>query len=146
MPVSLSSCFISTCPQPALTTLSRTSTTLYARPEYVLTIVSRSVTAPFDRLKIYLITTTHTHYNAEAIAASNHSGPVKMGWRAIGNLWGAVKCIYADGGGTRAFWVGNGLNVTKIFPVSRHSALPSSWRSVSIGHRERFADFARMIC
>lgn len=25
--------------------------------------------------------------------------------------------IYADGGGVRAFWVGNGLNVMKIFPV-----------------------------
>ena len=131
-------------PQPTLRTLPHTSARCKARPEYVLMIVSRSVTAPFDRLKIYLITTTHTHYNAEAIAASNHSGPVKMGWRAIGNLWGAVKCIYADGGGTRAFWVGNGLNVTKIFPVSRQSVLPISWRSVSLGHREGFADFVRM--
>lgn len=26
--------------------------------------------------------------------------------------------IYIDGGGLKAFWVGNGLNVTKIFPVS----------------------------
>jgi hypothetical protein len=26
--------------------------------------------------------------------------------------------IYADGGGVKAFWVGNGLNVVKIFPVS----------------------------
>lgn len=102
-----------------------------------LTAVSRTVTAPFDRLKVYLITTTHTHYNAEAIAASNHSQPVKMGWRAIGNLWGAVRCIYADGGGTRAFWVGNGLNVTKIFPVS-----PTSFSSL---HPEtRFCCVARV--
>ena len=34
------------------------------------------------------------------------------------DLWGAVIRIYGDGGGLRAFWVGNGLNVTKIFPVS----------------------------
>jgi hypothetical protein len=40
------------------------------------------------------------------------------GNKGVGNLWGAVLRIYADGGGLKAFWVGNGLNVTKILPVS----------------------------
>lgn len=77
--------------------------------------VSRTVTAPFDRLKVYLITTDdfsafnrHPHFNH----------PLRIGFRAVTNLWGAVQRIYVDGGGLRAFWVGNGLNVTKIFPVS----------------------------
>lgn len=77
--------------------------------------VSRTVTAPFDRLKVYLITTDdfsafnrHPHFNH----------PLRIGFRAVTNLWGAVQRIYVDGGGLRAFWVGNGLNVTKIFPVN----------------------------
>ncbi|AFR97689.2 solute carrier family 25 (mitochondrial phosphate transporter), member 23/24/25/41 [Cryptococcus neoformans] len=77
--------------------------------------VSRTVTAPFDRLKVYLITTDdfsafnrHPHFNH----------PLQNSFRAVTNLWGAVQRIYVDGGGLRAFWVGNGLNVTKIFPES----------------------------
>lgn len=81
--------------------------------------VSRTVTAPFDRLKVYLITTTNAPINSEAINASTLPKPIKSSWRAVSNLWGAVRCIYADGAGLKAFWVGNGLNVTKIFPVSQ---------------------------
>lgn len=78
--------------------------------------MSRSVTAPFDRLKIYLITT-----DAPPMSAAARKGirsPYEVTSKAVGNLWGAVTRIYADGGGVRAFWVGNGLNVIKIFPVS----------------------------
>ncbi|WVQ83428.1 hypothetical protein IAT38_005569 [Cryptococcus sp. DSM 104549] len=76
--------------------------------------VSRSVTAPFDRLKIYLITTPDfTPFNRDA----HLSHPLRAGVKAVGNLWGAVQRIYS-GGGLRAFWVGNGLNVTKILPES----------------------------
>ncbi|KAK4688162.1 hypothetical protein P7C73_g1947, partial [Tremellales sp. Uapishka_1] len=77
--------------------------------------VSRTVTAPFDRLKVYLITTTTATANVTHISPTH---PIEVSKKAVGNLWGAVLRIYADGGGMKAFWVGNGLNVTKIFPES----------------------------
>ncbi|WWC98941.1 hypothetical protein V866_005835 [Kwoniella sp. B9012] len=77
--------------------------------------VSRTVTAPFDRLKIYLIT-THDFSAFNKDAHLNH--PFRAGIKAVTNLWGAVNRIYIDGKGLKAFWVGNGLNVTKIFPES----------------------------
>ncbi|WVR04148.1 hypothetical protein IAU60_001147 [Kwoniella sp. DSM 27419] len=77
--------------------------------------VSRTVTAPFDRLKIYLITTPDV---ASLSKEARSKDPFRAGVRAVTNLWGAVKHIHGDGGGLRAFWVGNGLNVTKIFPES----------------------------
>jgi solute carrier family 25 phosphate transporter 23/24/25/41 len=91
-----------------------------------VTTVSRTATAPFDRLKIYLITATNP---PEGIVRPKPTGPstmasrlvensVKYGSKGVGNLVDAVGRIYRDGGGVRAFWVGNGLNVTKIFPVS----------------------------
>ncbi|KZT20402.1 mitochondrial carrier [Neolentinus lepideus HHB14362 ss-1] len=71
--------------------------------------VSRTCTAPFDRLKIFLITRPPdlggTSLSPEA--------PVR-GVKAIGN---AVSRIYAESG-IRGFWIGNGLSVAKIFPES----------------------------
>ena len=64
--------------------------------------VSRSATAPFDRLKVYLITSTK-------------SSPKNLSTFHI--LYNAVHTIASQGGGIRAFWVGNGLNIIKIFPV-----------------------------
>ncbi|TIA92360.1 hypothetical protein E3P99_00654 [Wallemia hederae] len=63
--------------------------------------VSRTSTAPFDRLKVYLITTTKK---------TNMSG--------FSALYSAMQKIYVQGGGVTAFWVGNGLNIVKIFPES----------------------------
>lgn len=57
---------------------------------------SRTCTAPFDRLKVYLIT---------------RGGEKSM------TLKDAVKEIYRQGG-WRGFFVGNGLNVMKIVPES----------------------------
>ena len=54
--------------------------------------------------------------------------------RAVSNLWGAMGRIYAEGGGVRAFWVGNGLNVMKIFPVRLLSADELSASSLHRGH------------
>jgi len=88
--------------------------------------VSRTATAPFDRLKIYLITATPTPHAAKAatdpkvpmtMANKLVEHSVKYGSKGVGHLVEAVTRIYRDGGGARAFWVGNGLNVTKIFPV-----------------------------
>ncbi|KAL1410312.1 hypothetical protein Q8F55_004318 [Vanrija albida] len=70
--------------------------------------VSRSVTAPFDRLKVYLITST-----SAPPPAAGHSP-----FAAAKGLWTAVVKIYQTGGGVKAFWVGNGLNVAKILPES----------------------------
>ncbi|KAI0092006.1 mitochondrial carrier [Irpex rosettiformis] len=71
--------------------------------------VSRTCTAPFDRLKIFLITrspdTGGTSLSPQA--------PVR-GFKAIAS---AVTRIYSEGG-VRAFWTGNGLSVVKILPES----------------------------
>ncbi|CAK9779431.1 putative calcium-binding mitochondrial carrier SAL1 [Cutaneotrichosporon oleaginosum] len=69
--------------------------------------VSRSVTAPFDRLKVYLMTMNIPQTPGKPTP-----------WRAAHNLMTAVRAIYQEGAGIRAFWVGNGLNVIKIFPES----------------------------
>ncbi|KIJ70031.1 hypothetical protein HYDPIDRAFT_121357 [Hydnomerulius pinastri MD-312] len=71
--------------------------------------VSRSCTAPFDRLKIFLITRP-----PEMGGTPLGPKPSVGGLRAIG---GAVARIYAEGG-VLAFWTGNGLSVMKIFPES----------------------------
>lgn len=71
--------------------------------------VSRTCTAPLDRLKIHLIT-----YVAEATEPS--TSLLKRAPRI--SLMQAIRTIYDWGGGLRAFFVGNGLNVVKIFPES----------------------------
>ncbi|KAG9317394.1 mitochondrial carrier [Chiua virens] len=71
--------------------------------------VSRSCTAPFDRLKIFLMTRT-----PEMGGAPVGPKPSVSGIKAIG---GAVARIYAEGG-VLAFWTGNGLSVMKILPES----------------------------
>lgn len=60
--------------------------------------VSRTCTAPFDRLKIYLM--THS---------STPERPL--------TFFNAARSIYSYGG-WRAFFVGNGLNIMKIIPES----------------------------
>ncbi|KAG6866466.1 hypothetical protein C0991_003984 [Blastosporella zonata] len=71
--------------------------------------VSRTCTAPFDRLKIFLITRP-----PDLGGATLSPTPSLGGVRTIGN---AVARIYAEGG-ILAFWTGNGLSVMKIFPES----------------------------
>lgn len=63
-------------------------------------MVSRTCTAPFDRLKVYLITTSDSSSNKRPLT-----------------ILEAVKTIYAKGG-WRGFFVGNGLNIFKIVPES----------------------------
>ncbi|BFZ58951.1 hypothetical protein PYCC9005_006019 [Savitreella phatthalungensis] len=73
---------------------------------------SRTATAPFDRLKVALIAATDV---PTAAAAASSSRP---GAHSPGSVISAVvRHIYQDGG-LKSFFVGNGLNVLKIFPES----------------------------
>ncbi|KAI5124933.1 hypothetical protein M0805_007360 [Coniferiporia weirii] len=77
--------------------------------------ISRTTTAPFDRLKVFLITRSSElgTINMAGTVAQAKQAPLQ-GFKAIG---AAIGRIYAEGG-IRAFWVGNGLSVVKIFPES----------------------------
>jgi len=77
--------------------------------------VSRTATAPFDRLKVYLITRSAGPISLSSAAVSPGEA-VKQTTQGAKALVGAVTQLYKEGG-LRAFWVGNGLNVIKIFPV-----------------------------
>lgn len=66
--------------------------------------VSRTCTAPLDRLKVYLI--THTTYQPHSTTTNKTS-----------TIINAIKTIYHNGG-FRGLYVGNGLNVIKIVPES----------------------------
>ncbi|KAK4574468.1 hypothetical protein LTR86_001309 [Recurvomyces mirabilis] len=78
-------------------------------------ITSRTVTAPLDRLKVYLIAQTG---NAQAAVEAAKSGKVGKAtqrgartlWKAVGELWAA--------GGVRSLFAGNGINVVKVMPES----------------------------
>ncbi|KAN0065068.1 hypothetical protein ACQY0O_001563 [Thecaphora frezii] len=86
--------------------------------------VSRTATAPFDRLKIYLMTSSRASPAAEVAkqVAKGQTGVVggtaKAAGHGIGTLQEALYKLYRDGGGVKAFWTGNGLNCVKIFPES----------------------------
>ncbi|KAJ6539946.1 mitochondrial carrier [Mycena sp. CBHHK59/15] len=71
--------------------------------------VSRTCTAPFDRLKIFLITRP-PDLGGATISPKPSIGGAKV-------IASAVARIYAEGG-MLAFWTGNGLSVAKIFPES----------------------------
>ncbi|GAA5841321.1 hypothetical protein JCM11251_001624 [Rhodosporidiobolus azoricus] len=89
--------------------------------------VSRTATAPFDRLKVYLITSPSSPCPAPASISSTaaSSKPLAPGERppkrprpGAGSLVNAMRAVYNQGGGIKAFWTGNGLNIVKIFPES----------------------------
>lgn len=73
--------------------------------------VSRTTTAPFDRLKVALIASTETV--SHRTPNSTESG-TKVGRAPISK---ALHSIYLQGG-LKGFFIGNGLNVIKIFPES----------------------------
>lgn len=65
--------------------------------------VSRTFTAPLDRLKVFMITN------------NSNSTPQSV----LRSLAEGITTLYAQGG-LRTFWLGNGLNCIKIFPVRNH--------------------------
>ncbi|KAF9513286.1 hypothetical protein BS47DRAFT_1344318 [Hydnum rufescens UP504] len=85
-------------------------------------IVSRTATAPFDRLKVYLITASDSDLHID-VATSNRAATQGVyavqhtAQRGAKTFVHAITNIYGQGG-IKAFWVGNGLNAMKIFPES----------------------------
>lgn len=81
-------------------------------------VVSRTCTAPFDRIKVFLIARTDlssTILNKKSDLAKQH-GQVPLN-KIKSPLIKAATTLYRQGG-LRAFYVGNGLNVMKVFPES----------------------------
>ncbi|KAK9479392.1 mitochondrial carrier domain-containing protein [Lipomyces japonicus] len=79
-------------------------------------VVSRTATAPFDRLKVFLI--AQTGEISKDVAKSASSSAVNVTVKKFSSpLWDAIKTIWRSGG-AKSFFVGNGLNVLKVLPES----------------------------
>lgn len=66
--------------------------------------VSRTATAPFDRLKVYLIAQTKS-LPKDVVAAAAHGRPVVAAQRAMGPFKQAVSDLWRAGG-MRSFFAG----------------------------------------
>ncbi|SCU88278.1 LADA_0E09230g1_1 [Lachancea dasiensis] len=81
-------------------------------------VISRTCTAPFDRIKVFLIARTDlssTLLNSRDKVLKNN--PAIDRAKIKSPLIKAATSLYRQGG-LRAFYVGNGLNVMKVFPES----------------------------
>ena len=78
-------------------------------------IISRTATAPLDRLKVYLI--AQTSPKEGAVKAARERSPVKMIKNFGRPLIEACKDLWRAGG-MRSLFAGNGLNVLKVMPES----------------------------
>ncbi|KAL4771364.1 mitochondrial carrier domain-containing protein [Aspergillus nidulans var. acristatus] len=77
--------------------------------------VSRTATAPLDRLKVYLIAKTGSP--SSVVTAAKDGAPLKAAGRASRSLMDALKELW-KAGGIRSLFAGNGLNVVKVMPES----------------------------
>lgn len=81
-------------------------------------VISRTCTAPFDRIKVFLIARTDlssTILNSkEDLLARNPKANID---KLKSPLVKAITSLYRQGG-IKAFYVGNGLNIFKVFPES----------------------------
>ncbi|KAI5474751.1 mitochondrial carrier protein, partial [Pseudohyphozyma bogoriensis] len=78
--------------------------------------VAGAATAPFDRLKVYLIT-SQDRPPPDPNAPPSPCGR-KYPKQNSGRLLAATSALWKQGGGVKVFWTGNGLNIIKIFPES----------------------------
>ncbi|KAI9732386.1 MAG: hypothetical protein M1834_001594 [Cirrosporium novae-zelandiae] len=78
-------------------------------------VVSRTATAPLDRLKVYLIAQTSTR--KESLNAAKSGAPIQVAKSATRPLINATKELWRVGG-MRSLFAGNGLNVVKVMPES----------------------------
>ncbi|KAI0884839.1 mitochondrial carrier [Annulohypoxylon maeteangense] len=76
--------------------------------------ISRTATAPLDRLKVYLLVNTTSNTNV-AVEAAKKGQPIQALKHAGRPLVTAIADLY-KAGGVRGFFAGNGLNVIKIMP------------------------------
>ena len=78
-------------------------------------MISRTATAPLDRLKVYLI--AQTNPKQAAVAAAKEGAPVQA-VKSFGRpLVDACKELW-KAGGMRSLFAGNGINVVKVMPES----------------------------
>lgn len=78
-------------------------------------VVSRTATAPFDRIKVFLIATSGTPLKQTTVMENGVEKIITE--QRPTSIIGAVKHLWKQGG-PRAFFVGNGLNIVKVFPES----------------------------
>lgn len=78
-------------------------------------VVSRTATAPLDRLKVYLI--AQVEVKDDAINHAKSGAPLKAAKTAGRPLVEATKTLWRMGG-MRSLFAGNGLNVIKVMPES----------------------------
>ena len=78
-------------------------------------VVSRTATAPLDRLKVYLI--AQVGVKDDAIQHAKSGAPLKAAKTAGRPLIEATKALWRMGG-MRSLFAGNGLNVIKVMPES----------------------------
>ncbi|KAK0670049.1 mitochondrial carrier domain-containing protein [Cercophora samala] len=78
--------------------------------------VSRTATAPLDRLKVYLLVNTKNVDNP-VLTAAKSGRPLAALRNAGGPIVDAMVTLWKTGG-FRTFFAGNGLNVVKIMPES----------------------------
>ncbi|KIW64743.1 hypothetical protein, variant [Phialophora macrospora] len=78
-------------------------------------MISRTATAPLDRLKVYLI--AQTSPKKAAVAAAKDGAPLQAAKNFARPLIEACKDLWGAGG-MRSLFAGNGLNVVKVMPES----------------------------
>lgn len=80
--------------------------------------ISRTATAPFDRLKVYLIAQTDVgDMKAKVAGAISEGNAVQAAKKATRPLQDALRALWRAGG-WRSLFAGNGLNVVKVLPES----------------------------
>jgi len=80
--------------------------------------ISRTATAPLDRLRVYLIAQTDVADVSKKIAGAVSEGnAVQAAKKAARPLRDALRALWRAGG-MRSLFAGNGLNVVKVLPES----------------------------